>query len=43
MKEILLLLEGVTPDEISVGFLIWLMDIAEESGMDVSGVSVIRK
>ena len=42
MNETHLLLEGVAPEEVSVGFLVGVMDAAEECGMEVEGVSVMR-
>lgn len=43
MKETLLLLEGVRPDEISETFLVRMMDVAEECGLEFRGVSVMRR
>lgn len=42
MKETLLLLEGVGPDEISETFLVRVMDVAEEYGLSMEGISVVR-
>lgn len=42
MKETLLLLEGVGPDEISETFLVRVMDAAEECGLPMKGNSVLR-
>lgn len=42
MNETHLLLEGVAPEEISAPFLLGVMDAAEECGMEVEGVSVLR-
>lgn len=40
MKETLL--EGVGPDDISEAFLIMMMEVADEFGLSVDGISVIR-
>ena len=43
MKETLLLLEGVGPDEISETFLVRVMDVAKECELDLGGISVMRE
>lgn len=43
MTDTHLLLEGVAPEAISADFLVGVMDVADECGLDVSGVSVIRR
>lgn len=43
MNDTLLLLEGVPPDEISESFLVGVMDLAEESGFMLEGLSILRK
>lgn len=42
MNETLLLLEGVPPDEITVAFLVDVMDIGERHGFPVDGISVFQ-
>lgn len=42
MRETELVLEGVCPERITVGFLVDVMDVAEMHGMPVEGVSVLR-
>lgn len=42
MRETELVLEGVSPDRITVGFLVDVMDVAEVHGLPVVGVSVLR-
>lgn len=43
MTDTLLLLEGVSPDEISESFLVGVMDLAEASGFMLEGLSILRK
>lgn len=43
MKETLLLLEGVGPNEISETFLLRVMDLAKEMSMELEGVSIMRR
>lgn len=42
MRETELLLEGVSPDSITVGFLVGVMDVAEDHRFQLDGVSVLR-
>ena len=42
MRDTQLLLEGVSPDSISVGFLVDLMDVAEAYGYSIEGISVVE-
>lgn len=42
MKATKLLVEGVAPDEIPADFLTGVMDLADDCGMDVDGISILR-
>lgn len=42
MRETPLLLEGVNPDRISVGFLVDVMDVAQRHGLSIEGISILR-
>ena len=37
-----MLLEGVRPDHITVAFLVDVMDVAEDHGLHVEGISILR-
>lgn len=43
MKRTQLALEGVSPDEITAAFLVALMELSDEHGLETVGVSIIRR
>lgn len=43
MKRARLALEGVSPDEITAAFLVSLMELSEEYGLETLGISIDRR
>lgn len=42
MRDTPMLLEGVPPDRITVRLLVDIMDVAEQHGIHVEGISILR-
>lgn len=43
MKRTQLTLEGVSPDEITTAFLVSMMELSEEYGLETLGISIDRR